>query len=171
MGSRVRTCAAFTTLLLLGTCLLAASGYGATIRGTIRSETLRGTLTADRMLGLRGNDKLYGFAGNDFLSGGVGRDLIDGGKGNDNLVGGSESDLIRGGSGNDSILSRDGVRDLVQCGPGRDTVLVDLRDRVSACEVVKRPLPPPTVKPTFRSRSHLHQTQSRSTPTLRTSPR
>ncbi len=98
------------------------------------------------MLGLSGNDKLYGFAGNDFLSGGLGRDLIDGGNGNDSLVGGSETDLIRGGVGNDSIISRDGVRDLVQCGPGRDTVLVDLRDRVSACEVVKTPLLPPTLE-------------------------
>ncbi len=145
MGDRVRTCAAFATLLLLGTSLLAGSVQGAMIRGTIRSETLRGTLTADRILGLRGNDKLYGFAGNDFLSGAVGRDLIDGGKGNDNPLGGSDSDLIRGGSGNDSIFSRDGVRDLVYCGPGRDVVGVDLRDRVLDCEAVKKPILPPTL--------------------------
>jgi len=145
MGGRVRTCAAFATLLLLGTSLLASSGHGATIRGTIRSETLRGTLTADRMLGLSGNDKLYGFSGNDFLSGGSGRDLVDGGKGNDNLVGGSNTDLIKGGSGNDSIFSRDGVRDVVDCGPGRDVVGVDLRDRVSGCEDVRKPLLPPTL--------------------------
>jgi uncharacterized repeat protein (TIGR01451 family) len=145
MSGRVHTGVVFASLLLLGTCLLAASVHAATIRGTLRSETLRGTPAADRVLGLRGNDKLYGFAGADFVSGGAGRDLIDGGKGDDNLIGGSESDLIRGGSGNDSIFSRDGVRDLVNCGPGRDVVGVDVRDRVTACEDVRLPLLPPTV--------------------------
>jgi uncharacterized repeat protein (TIGR01451 family) len=121
-----RLLVAFATLLFLSTSLLVASGQGATIRGTNKSETLRGTPAADSIRGLRGNDKLYGFAGNDYLDGGPGRDLISGGRGNDLLV------------------SRDGVRDLLRCGPGRDEAFVDLKDRVSDCEKVTVPLLPPT---------------------------
>ena len=45
-----------------------------------------------------------------------------GGAGNDRLTGGSGKDTISGGTGNDTISARDGVRDLVSCGPGRDVV-------------------------------------------------
>jgi uncharacterized repeat protein (TIGR01451 family) len=118
-----------TILVLLMAAILVSSVHAATIRGTIRSESLRGTATADRMFGLRGNDKLFGLSGSDFLDGGSGRDLIN------------------GGGGNDRVLARDGERDSVQCGPGRDSARVDLRDRVTACETVQRPpVPPPPVQ-------------------------
>jgi uncharacterized repeat protein (TIGR01451 family) len=116
-------------LLLLLAWMLVSSVHAATIRGTIRSESLRGTATADRIFGLRGNDKLFGLSGSDLLDGGSGRDLIS------------------GGPGGDRLLARDGERDSVQCGPGDDTARVDLRDRVSACETVRRPpTPPPPVQ-------------------------
>jgi Ca2+-binding RTX toxin-like protein len=46
--------------------------------------------------------------------------------------------VLDGGAGNDRISARDGERDRVRCGPGRDTAIVDRGDRVKGCEVVKR---------------------------------
>jgi hypothetical protein len=40
--------------------------------------------------------------------------------------------------GNDVVPARDGVRDLIACGAGRDTAYVDRYDRVSGCEIVRR---------------------------------
>jgi Putative Ig domain/RTX calcium-binding nonapeptide repeat (4 copies) len=116
-------------VLLLALALLVAAAPAiaaleATIRGTSMSETLRATPAADRILGLGGNDKLYGLAGRDYLDGGRGADLLNGGPGNDRLV------------------ARDGVRDVLRCGSGRDTARVDAKDRVSGCEAVARPRPP-----------------------------
>ena len=42
------------------------------------------------------------------------------------------------GGGNDSINSANGVRELVDCGFGRDRVTADRRDVLSGCERVKR---------------------------------
>jgi hypothetical protein len=36
------------------------------------------------------------------------------------------------------LRARDNQRDVVDCGPGRDTAYVDRLDRVSGCERVKR---------------------------------
>ena len=79
-----------------------------------------------------------GVNGNDRLAGGKGEDALFGGAGADSLVGGSGSRLPvrrqrarpvgrrsgaqphRGGGGSDSINSANGVRELVDCGFGRD---------------------------------------------------
>jgi RTX calcium-binding nonapeptide repeat (4 copies)/WD40-like Beta Propeller Repeat len=67
------------------------------------------------------------------------RDLIDGRGGADKIVAGGGNDLISGGPGNDTIVSKDHYRDTVRCGPGRDRVVADYRDRIDrACELVRR---------------------------------
>jgi len=103
---------------------------GVTRNGTQRGDSLRGTKYADLLRGLGGPDKLYGLGGADRLVGGAGADL---------LVGGAGRDLLEGGGGNDRILARDGARDVVRCGLGRDVVEVDRLDRIARdCEVVRR---------------------------------
>lgn len=45
---------------------------------------------------------------------------------------------IRGTAGNDVIQARNGQRDIVWCGPGRDTVYADRSDVLHGCEIVHR---------------------------------
>jgi hypothetical protein len=54
-------------------------------------------------------------------------------------------DRVKGGRGNDIIRVRDGAIDKVLCGPGRDEVFADRRDRVRGgnCERVFRAGPRP----------------------------
>jgi hypothetical protein len=67
------------------------------------------------------------------------RDLIDGRGGADTIVGGGGGDRISGGTGDDTIFSKDRYRDTVSCGPGRDRVVADYRDRIGRdCEYVRR---------------------------------
>jgi hypothetical protein len=104
------------------------------VRGTARADVLTGR----RLFGLAGNDVLRGLGGRDFLYGGAGNDLLLGRGGADRLHGGTGRDVLRGGRGRDTLLSRDGVRDALGCGPGRDTVVADRTDRVGPdCELVK----------------------------------
>ncbi len=113
------------SLLALTGCLalaVPATVSALTRIGTAGPDLLRGTAQADRLLGLGGNDRLLGLAGND---------IVDGGPGRDQIV---------GGPGNDRIQARDGERDTVDCGPGKDTAIVDRIDRVSKnCESVIKP--------------------------------
>ena len=82
---------------------------------------------------------LRGRAGADVLRGTAGPDVISGRGGNDRLYGGKGRDRLDGGAGNDSIYARDGVRDVIRCGPGRDRVSADRTDSVARdCEVVTR---------------------------------
>jgi uncharacterized delta-60 repeat protein len=133
--------------------------------GTSKRDRLTGTSAGDRLLGLGGKDVLlgglgddclFGGAGDDNLSGGPGNDTLSGGGGNDKLSGGGGADKLSGGSGDDSlsgskgkdsfsggagndrISSADGVAEHVSCGPGRDRVTADRRDRLSGCERVRR---------------------------------
>ena len=92
----------------------------------------------DRLDGGAGHDKLYGAGGKDTLLGAAGNDLLAGGAGNDTLNGGKGRDRLTGGAGNDSLNSRDSGRDTVDCGKGRDKVTADKRDRLRACQRVKR---------------------------------
>jgi RTX calcium-binding nonapeptide repeat (4 copies) len=104
---------------------------GVTRSGTSTADTMNGTAFADVLRGLAGNDRLNGRGGNDRLFGGAGHDALTGGAG---------IDLLDAGAGNDRISARDGIRDTVRCGPGRDTVVADRRDSVSRnCETVRRP--------------------------------
>lgn len=89
--------------------------------GTPGPDLLRGTAKADKLYGRGGNDRLLGLAGNDLLDGGPGRDTFD------------------GGVGNDRLLARDGVREVLGCGAGRDTAVADASDVARGCEILTRP--------------------------------
>ena len=98
--------------------------------GSARADRLTGLTLGDRLSGLGGNDVLVGRAGDDCLIGGIGDDTLNGGPGNDRLD---------GGAGNDTINSRDGRREAVTCGTGRqDRVTADRLDRLVGCEIVRR---------------------------------
>jgi hypothetical protein len=68
------------------------------------------------------------------------RPAIEGTARADLLVGGDGSDRLVARAGNDRIaVEYDGGIDVVSCGPGRDIVAADLRDRIgSDCEIVSR---------------------------------
>ena len=116
-------------------------------RGTAKRDVLKGTPLVDRLLGLAGNDDLVGYAADDNLDGGDGSDRLLGGRGNDRLVGGRGDDALEGGigrdsyaagRGNDVVRSRDGVREVVDCGTGVDTLIADRLDVAIRCERVLR---------------------------------
>lgn len=93
-----------------------------TLIGTAGPDVLRGSNQADKIFGLGGNDKLFGLAGND------------------TLVGGGGKDRISGGTGNDTLQARDGEKDVVDCGPGKDVAVVDaVETAIVGCETVQRP--------------------------------
>jgi hypothetical protein len=59
--------------------------------------------------------------------------------GDDRIVGGDGDDRMSGGTGDDTIVSKDRYRDTIHCGPGRDGVVADYRDRIGRdCEDVRR---------------------------------
>ncbi len=141
------------------------------IWGGVEADKLVGGSGRDRLKGEDGRDKLYGESGNDVLDGGYDNDMLAGGAGNDRLLGGAGNDKlygeagidriiggggrnqIDGGKGNDSIEARNGERDRIICGPGRDRVRADRYDRLNGCEVVtyggkitKRKVLPPRVR-------------------------
>jgi hypothetical protein len=107
------------------------------IVGKLGNDDLKGSDGQDHIKGGGGNDRIDGGDGNDTIDGGVGNDTVKGGNGNDTIKGGSGNDKASGGEGNDTIDVRDGkAGDIVQCGTGRDKVIADKKDRVSAdCEV------------------------------------
>lgn len=115
-------------------------GFGGNdfIDGGAGNDWLDGGAGSDHIVGQTGNDRIYGGAGKDLLYGGAGNDRIYGGAGNDTIVAGSGKDYVDGGPGNDVIKARDGQKDVVRCGPGRDTARVDKIDVVSGCEHVTR---------------------------------
>ena len=67
--------------------------------------------------------------------------MADLGLGNDVVDPGPGSDLVLGGDGDDTIATRDGFGDVVECGPGNDTVTADRADALSGCENVALPAP------------------------------
>jgi hypothetical protein len=136
-GRRVR--------LLLAVLLIGVSGAAAaTVWAGVSAESrlIRGTAKADRLAGTPVADRMFGLGGNDWLRGLGGDDLLDGGRG---------QDRVSGGPGNDLVRARDGARDRVYCGAGRDRVIADALDRpYKDCETVVRPKPPP-VEPESRT--------------------
>lgn len=110
--------------------------------GTARGDRIYGRAGADRLNGRGGRDCLVGGAGDDRLSGGPGADRLEGGSGRDVLTGDAGRDRMLGGTGNDKLHARDGERDVVDCGRGRDAAVVDRIDRVRSCERVSYRRPP-----------------------------
>lgn len=108
------------------------------LTGTERGDLIFGRAGNDRIRGLGGDDCLFGQGGKDVLRGNAGADKLSGGAGADDLDGGAGRDTVRGGPGADRIAGRDGVRDVIVCGPGRDTVRADRVDKTSGCEQVRR---------------------------------
>ena len=100
--------------------LFACTGAGSFVVGTPGDDVLC-AFQNSQMWGRGGNDRLFGGSGWDRLDGGPGRDEID------------------GGVARDVVLSWDGRRDDVDCGPGkRDIALADRHDRLRGCEVASR---------------------------------
>jgi len=94
---------------------------GRTASGNAKPNRLVGTACADVLRGRGGADTLLGRGGADILYGGTGRDVVD------------------AGAGDDTVFARDGARDTVRCGGGKDSVLADRVDKVSAdCETIRR---------------------------------
>jgi hypothetical protein len=105
---------------------------------TPAGKRINGSAAANRLNGSAGPDVVHGLAGNDQLDGEAGNDKLYGDGGNDSLVGSAGRDSMFGGTGNDSLSAADGARDLVDCGSGRDTAVVDRFDVARGCERVIR---------------------------------
>jgi RTX calcium-binding nonapeptide repeat (4 copies) len=97
-----------------------------------------GSDSADELIGGGGGDVLEGLGGRDLLVGAEGDDCLHGQSGADRLRGGPGADQLNGGRGRDLIKARDGARDVIRCGGGRDRVLADAGDSLRGCERVKR---------------------------------
>ncbi|HEY8001907.1 MAG TPA: calcium-binding protein [Solirubrobacterales bacterium] len=93
-------------------------------------DAIRGRGGDDRLRGLDGDDCLYGETGDDRLAGDAGADRLKGGADDDRLVGGEGRDVLGGGAGADRLNARDGAVDRIKCGPGRDRVIADRRDKL-----------------------------------------
>lgn len=118
---------------------LRAGGCLRPLVGTDGPDTLIGSGAGDVIFGRGGNDSIHGRGGHDCLIGGAGNDTLRGESGDDRLTGGPGRDKTFGGAGNDTIPVRDGVKDIVDCGPGRDLVFADKKDVVARnCEDVRR---------------------------------
>ncbi len=106
--------------------------------GSGGTDALNGGTGNDRLSGGSSADRLVGSSGDDRLVGGSSHDRLTGGTGDDDLSGGSGRDDLSGGSGTDTFDVRDGARDRVDCGSGRDSVTADRSDRVARdCERVR----------------------------------
>lgn len=125
-------------------------------------DRLDGGLGADRVEGGRGSDLLRGGYGDDRLAAGAGRDELFGGPGDDRLSAQATTDVAPGApdlagdalyaeAGNDTLHARDGEADLIDCGEGSDTALLDPLDVIAdgtaanpagSCERVVRGAPP-----------------------------
>lgn len=124
--------------------------------GTPGDDVLVGTSGRDVLSGRAGDDCLFGRSGDDRMSGGTGVDLLNASSGDDRMNGDAGADKLNGGNGNDDITpgagkdkvasqggddeisARDGERDTIDCGAGRDKVTADRTDQVKNCEFVKR---------------------------------
>jgi Ca2+-binding RTX toxin-like protein len=95
------------------------------VHGGPGNDTISGGAGADELYGDAGDDRVSGDAGSDRLFGGAGADTLLGLAGNDVLLGGIGRDRLLGGVGNDVIFARDGRRDIVDGGPGRDRATLD----------------------------------------------
>jgi Ca2+-binding RTX toxin-like protein len=108
------------------------------VSGGAGNDVLSGGTGRDRLVGDAGDDRLTSGAGNDTLSGGAGRDRLSAGAGADVLRGGAGANTLLAGLGNDTVDVRNGRRDTVDCGAGRDSARADSVDRLRRCERVTR---------------------------------
>jgi Ca2+-binding RTX toxin-like protein len=150
--------------------------------GDYGNDTLKGGDGNDGLYGGPGADDMSGGSGADFVDyaaygdrvnvtlddqandGNIGEDDnvrtdvedVITGQGNDNITGSAAANTLSSGAGNDTVNSRDTVSDLVICGPGVDTALVDNldvveREGVDRCERVEvAQIPGPVTPPVAR---------------------
>ncbi len=95
-------------------------------------DRLVGSGTANTLRGNGGNDTLLSGAGNDVLYGGAGNDTLTAGKGNDKLYGEAGNDTL---DSTDLIAKERAFAEVVDGGAGRDTGIVDAKDRVVRVEL------------------------------------
>ena len=117
-----------------GPDILVGTGLRNTLSGRAGADCLFGLGDDDKLIGGTGNDLLNGGGGDDRLNGDAGDDRLKGGNGNDTLTPGAGKDRVEGGGGEDKISARDGARDTIDCGAGRDKVVADRNDTVRNCE-------------------------------------
>jgi Ca2+-binding RTX toxin-like protein len=117
------------------------------LEGTSGPDSLVGGGAGDVIFGFGGNDRIKGAGGHDCLIGGQGDDvlrgedgydLLTGGRGDDTLIGGPGVNAYDAGPGKDYLDARNGRRELVRCGSGKDRARLDRRDRARGCERVNR---------------------------------
>ena len=139
-----------------GSDALYGDGGQDALYGGADADLANGGTGFDEIWGQDGDDRIYGEADSDQLDGGPGDDRIDGGGAADRLIGGRGRDVVlagggndivsdsggrnkvSGGSGSDVISVRNGQRDVVHCGKGRDRVSADRVDKLSGCEKTRR---------------------------------
>jgi Ca2+-binding RTX toxin-like protein len=132
-----------------------------TVVGTTLNDVLVGSAGGEDLFGHAGFDRIDGLGGDDDVNGGTGDDELYGGPGADRLEGSADEDYLEGGAGvdvyegdnvctedpctggSDFIQARDGEADIVNCGVGADTALVDFVDVVAqdsqhGCERIDR---------------------------------
>ncbi len=116
-----------------------------TVDGGRARDLLAGNNGDDHVRGDSGDDDVTGGFGTDRVDGGSGEDRVEGGDGPDEAIGGPGPDVIEAGPGDDLVRAADDSRDLVDCGGGVDTVLVEAdfpqRDVLVDCETVQS-IPP-----------------------------
>lgn len=98
-------------------------------RGKLRPVRAKRAACTHRIVGTRRGERLRGTRRGDLILARAGDDRIRPRRGRD---------CVRAGKGADRIFSRDGARDRVRCGRGRDVAFADRRDRLRGCEQVKR---------------------------------
>jgi VCBS repeat protein/hemolysin type calcium-binding protein len=121
-----------------GDDVLVGSAARDVLSGRAGDDCVFGLASDDRLSGGSGSDTLRGSSGSDRLNGDAGGDRVDGGTGNDDISPGAGKDRVAAGGGNDTISARDGARDTIDCGAGRDKVTADRVDAVKNCERVHR---------------------------------
>jgi hypothetical protein len=97
--------------------------------GTSSPDNLKGTELADTINSLGGDDTIV-----DTSSAAAARSVATAAKARPKRF----VNVIDAGRGNDRINVANRKRDRVRCGPGKDRVTADRRDKLSGCEKVKR---------------------------------
>jgi hemolysin type calcium-binding protein len=119
-----------TLLFSTVTLLLALSA------GMALAATFFGTDASDNLNGTKGSDVIFGGGDGDIVLGKGGDDVLHGGAGGDGVSGDAGRDVVYGGFSGDQLYADDGIRDVLYCGGGTDTVFVDPIDHLApGCEV------------------------------------
>src|SRR3954454_2149742 len=138
--------ACVAVLAFAGSAMAAGNGGSSgddNLKGSNRADTMQMRGGDDVANGGAGDDRMFGGAGDDRLNGGAGDDRMNGGAGDDVLTDDRGTDRFSGGAGDDRINAQDrrgrrAARDIVDCGGGDDTAIVDDNDLVRNCEHVER---------------------------------